>query len=148
MKLAAESPLFIYAGTKKFEATTSIFSSFKREKWILFNNNVLLCHKIFEELQMGYILTGHVTGNIILIRTHTYISRMYGTIYTIEKRNCSWCITASLPFQELAYFACHHKHHLHSKTAFQRPLMLEGHISTALQLLPNKETCVLLAHPL
>ena len=32
-------------------------------------------HKIFEKLQMGYILTGHITGNIILIRTHTYISR-------------------------------------------------------------------------
>ena len=31
--------------------------------------------KFFEKLQMRYILTGHITGNIILIRTHTYISQ-------------------------------------------------------------------------
>ena len=43
-------------------------------------------HKFFEKLQMRYILTGHITGNIILIRSlkDTYVHfSMYGTIYTI-----------------------------------------------------------------
>lgn len=51
MKLTAENPIFVYAGIKLEVATTSIFSSFKREKLILLITMFYYGHKVFENFK-------------------------------------------------------------------------------------------------
>ena len=68
MKLAAENPLF--RNQIRNLKLPLQYLVHLRER-----NEYCLITMFYYGHEMGYILTGHITGNIILIRTHTYVSR-------------------------------------------------------------------------